>query len=96
MQSRSTAEAVQLFDRGLIVQGYRADINVIDYDALTLLAPEVGYDLPAGGRRLLQRAKGYVATVVAGEITYRDGESTGALPGRLVRGAKVSSSHTRG
>jgi N-acyl-D-aspartate/D-glutamate deacylase len=88
MQTRATAEAVRLFDRGLVAPGYRADLNVIDYDRLQLLAPEVAYDLPAGGRRLLQRAKGYVATIVAGEVTYRDGEATGALPGRLVRGAR--------
>jgi N-acyl-D-aspartate/D-glutamate deacylase len=77
-----------LNDRGLIAPGYRADLNVIDYDRLTLHAPQVAYDLPAGGRRLVQRASGYVATIVAGEITYRTGEPTGALPGRLVRGAQ--------
>ena len=85
-QTWDTARAVQLQDRGLIAPGYRADLNVIDYDRLALLPPEVAYDLPAGGRRLLQRARGYVATIVAGEITYRDGEATAALPGRLVRG----------
>jgi N-acyl-D-aspartate/D-glutamate deacylase len=68
--------------------GYRADLNVIDYQGLTLHAPEVAYDLPAGGRRLVQRASGYKATIVAGEITYRDGEATGVLPGRLIRGAQ--------
>jgi N-acyl-D-aspartate/D-glutamate deacylase len=88
MQTRDTAEAVGLLDRGLIEPGLRADLNVIDYDGLTLHAPGVAYDLPAGGRRLVQRADGYVATVVAGQITYRDGEPTGALPGRLVRGAQ--------
>ncbi len=88
MQTRDTAEAVGLLDRGLIEVGLRADLNVIDYDGLTLHAPGVAYDLPAGGRRLVQRADGYVATVVAGQVTYRDGEPTGALPGRLVRGAQ--------
>jgi N-acyl-D-aspartate/D-glutamate deacylase len=88
MQTRKTAQAVGLLDRGLIAPGYRADINVIDYDELRLLPPEVAYDLPAGGRRLLQRARGYVATIVAGEVTYRRGEPTGALPGRLLRGAR--------
>ncbi|CAN1539234.1 COG3653 N-acyl-D-aspartate/D-glutamate deacylase [Caulobacteraceae bacterium] len=88
MQTRDTAEAVGLLDRGQIAVGLRADLNVIDYDGLTLHAPGVAYDLPAGGRRLVQRADGYVATIVAGEITYRDGEPTGALPGRLVRGAR--------
>ena len=88
MQTRDTAEAVGLLDRGLIEVGLRADLNVIDYDALKLHAPAVAYDMPAGGRRLTQKAEGYVATIVAGEITYRDGEPTGALPGRLVRGAR--------
>ena len=88
MQTRDTAEAVGLLDRGLIEVGLRADLNVIDYDALKLHAPAVAYDMPAGGRRLTQKAEGYVATIVAGEITYRDGEPTGALPGRLVRGAQ--------
>ena len=88
MQTHDTAEAVGLHDRGLIAPGYRADLNVIDYDALTLEAPGVAYDLPAGGRRLVQRARGYVATLVAGAVTYRDGEPTGALPGRLLRGSQ--------
>lgn len=88
MQTADTARAVGLFDRGLIAPGYRADLNVIDYDHLTLHAPKVAYDLPAGGRRLVQKASGYVATIVAGEVTYRDGEPTDALPGRLVRGAQ--------
>jgi N-acyl-D-aspartate/D-glutamate deacylase len=77
-------------DRGQLRPGYRADINVIDYGRLTLRAPEVAYDLPAGGRRLIQRADGYTASIVAGEITYRNGQPTGKLPGRLVRGAQPS------
>lgn len=89
-QTWDTARAVQLLDRGRIAPGYRADLNLIDYDRLALLPPEVAHDLPAGGRRLMQRAKGYVATVVAGEITYRDGVPTSALPGRLVRGPQQS------
>jgi N-acyl-D-aspartate/D-glutamate deacylase len=88
MQARDTAEALGLQDRGLIQIGLRADLNVIDYDGLRLHAPQVAYDLPAGGRRLVQRADGYRVTVVAGQITYRDGEATGALPGRLLRGAQ--------
>ena len=67
----------------------RADINVIDFDTLRCEMPVMAYDLPAGGKRLLQGAAGYRATVVAGEITYRDGEPTGALPGRLVRGGRA-------
>ncbi len=87
-QCRDTAETVGLFDRGLVARGYRADLNVIDYPRLKLKAPSVAYDLPTGGRRLIQRAEGYTATIVAGQITYRDGEPTQALPGRLVRGAQ--------
>jgi N-acyl-D-aspartate/D-glutamate deacylase len=89
-QCRDTAETVGLYDRGLIAPGYRADLNVIDYARLTLKAPSVAYDLPTGGRRLVQRAEGYVATVVAGQVTYRDGEPTDALPGRLLRGAQAA------
>lgn len=86
--SRDPAVAVGLLDRGLIQTGYKADLNVIDMDRLHLHAPHATYDLPAGGRRLSQKADGYDATIVSGEITYRAGIATGALPGRLVRGAK--------
>jgi N-acyl-D-aspartate/D-glutamate deacylase len=89
-QARDTARAVGLLDRGVLAPGYRADLNVIDMDALRLHRPEVRYDLPAGGRRLLQRADGYRHTVVAGQETYRDGEPTDALPGRLVRGPSAA------
>jgi N-acyl-D-aspartate/D-glutamate deacylase len=87
MQTSETAAWIGLSDRGRIAPGLRADLNVIDYERLTLHAPEVAADLPAGGRRLLQRATGYEATVVKGEITYRHGEATDALPGRLLRAA---------
>ena len=87
-QSADTAALVGLRDRGVLAPGLRADINVIDLDALAIGAPEMVYDLPAGGRRLVQRATGYRATLVAGEVVTRDGEPTGALPGRLVRGAR--------
>lgn len=87
-QAADTAALVGLLDRGRIAEGMRADLNVIDYDRLTLMAPEIVHDLPAGGKRLMQRATGYVATIVAGAITYRDGEPTGALPGRLLRSAR--------
>jgi N-acyl-D-aspartate/D-glutamate deacylase len=90
MQTRGTAEAVGLLDRGLVALGHRADLNVIDYERLALRMPEVAHDLPAGGRRLLQRARGYAATIVAGEVTYRDGERTAALPGRVLRGARAA------
>ena len=87
-QCADTAELVGLGDRGRIAVGLRADLNVIDYDGLTLLSPEIAHDLPADGRRLMQRARGYLFTIVAGEITYRDGTPTDALPGRLLRGGR--------
>ncbi len=89
-QTRETARCVGLHDRGRLAPGYRADVNVIDYDRLKLAAPQVAYDLPAGGRRLIQRASGYHATLVAGQVTYRDGVATGTLPGRLLRGARAA------
>jgi N-acyl-D-aspartate/D-glutamate deacylase len=85
-QARATALTVGLADRGLIAPGYRADLNVIDLEHLQLRHPTVHYDLPARGRRLLQRAEGYRHTFVAGVETFAAGEATGALPGRLVRG----------
>ncbi len=88
-QCRDTAEAVGLLDRGLLAPGYRADLNVIDYDRLTLHAPDVIHDLPGGGRRLMQRASGYTATVVAGEVVIDHDQPTAARPGRLVRGARA-------
>jgi N-acyl-D-aspartate/D-glutamate deacylase len=90
MQARDTARAVGLYDRGVVAAGYRADLNVIDHDNLTLYAPQVAYDLPSGGRRLIQRASGYTATIVRGQVTYRNGEPTDALPGRLLRGAQAA------
>jgi N-acyl-D-aspartate/D-glutamate deacylase len=86
MLSAKAARAVGLDDRGTIAPGGRADLNVIDLDRLRLHLPEVVRDLPAGGRRLHQRASGYVATFVAGEAIRRDDASTGARPGKLVRG----------
>jgi N-acyl-D-aspartate/D-glutamate deacylase len=87
-QCHDTARAVGLGDRGLLKPGYRADINVIDYDRLVLHRPTVAHDLPAGGRRLVQKAEGYDVTLVAGIPTYRQGQPTGALPGKLVRGQR--------
>ena len=84
---QATAATVGLLDRGVLAPGYRADLNLIDFERLQERRPEMHYDLPAGGKRLLQRADGYVATVVRGEVTYEAGEPTDALPGRLVRGA---------
>ena len=81
-----TAALYGFDDRGLLAPGYLADVNVIDYDELALDPPEMVYDLPAGGRRLIQRARGYVATVKRGVVVREDDEATGERPGRLLRG----------
>jgi N-acyl-D-aspartate/D-glutamate deacylase len=81
-----TAHAAGLFDRGVLAVGKKADVNVIDFDRLGCGAPYVVSDLPAGGKRLLQKVHGYEATIVSGAVTFREGEAAGALPGRLVRG----------
>ncbi|HEX7323363.1 MAG TPA: amidohydrolase family protein, partial [Mycobacterium sp.] len=75
-----------LADRGRIAVGYKADLNVIDHAGMRLHKPVVTYDLPAGGRRLDQKADGYVATIVAGEVIAENGKPTAARPGRLIRG----------
>jgi N-acyl-D-aspartate/D-glutamate deacylase len=74
-------------DRGALLPGMKADINLINFDQLGLSAPQMTYDLPAGGRRLVQHASGYEATFVSGEMVMERGKATGALPGRLVRSA---------
>jgi N-acyl-D-aspartate/D-glutamate deacylase len=85
-QTRDTAWQYGLRDRGELLPGKKADLNVIDLGALALTAPEMRHDLPAGGRRLFQGARGYRATVVSGEVVFEDGEPTGRLPGQLIRG----------
>jgi len=80
-----TAKAFGMFDRGEISEGMIADLNIIDFDTLRLHRPEAVFDLPAGGRRLVQRAEGYDYTIKAGEVIFERGEHTGALPGKLVR-----------
>jgi N-acyl-D-aspartate/D-glutamate deacylase len=87
-QARDTALAVGLHDRGLLAPGLRADLNIIDAARLRLERPRVQHDLPAGGRRLMQGVSGIMATIAGGQISYRDGTATGALPGRLLRGAR--------
>ncbi len=82
------ARTLGLNDRGMLKPGMKADINVIDFDNLTLELPEVRYNLPGGARRMIQKVDGYLATIVSGEVTYRNGQPTGALPGRLVRGQR--------
>jgi N-acyl-D-aspartate/D-glutamate deacylase len=88
MQTRSTAALYGFDDRGLVTPGYLADLNVIDFDGLAVDAPEMAYDLPAGGRRLIQRSRGYAATVKRGVVVREDDEATGERPGRLLRGAQ--------
>lgn len=84
------AAAVGMTDRGRLATGLKADINLIDFEALRLHVPTIKYDLPAGGKRMHQAADGFVATIVSGEVTYERGEPTGALPGRLVRRGKAA------
>jgi N-acyl-D-aspartate/D-glutamate deacylase len=87
-QTLDTATLFGLSDRGVLAKGKKADVNVIDMDALTLGVPKMAYDLPAGGRRLIQGARGYDATVVSGVVTRRHGVDTGARPGQLLRGVR--------
>jgi len=88
-QCRDTALAVGLQDRGVLAPGYKADVVVVDHDRLRLRPPVMAFDLPAGGKRLLQQADGYLHTFVNGTETYANGEPTGAVPGRLVRGPQA-------
>jgi len=88
LQTADTAELVGLGDRGRIAPGLRADLNLIDFDALSLEPPTMVFDLPTGGKRLIQKAQGYRKTLVAGEVICENGQLTGVRPGRLVRGAR--------
>ena len=90
MQTHDTAKLYGLNDRGVIAPGMKADVNVIDLEALRILPPEMVFDLPADGRRLIQKAEGYRATIVSGVVTFENGEATGEMPGRLVRGPQVA------
>jgi len=87
-QCADTARMVGLLDRGVLAPGYKADLNLIDFDKLSIGRPEMIHDLPANGKRLVQRATGYVATIVSGAVAFRNGEPTGSLRGQLVRGAQ--------
>lgn len=93
--SHDTARMIGLNDRGVLAPGYNADVNVIDYANLTLHPPKVAFDLPAGGRRVTQRADGFVATLVNGRVVYRNGAPTGDLPGVLVRGQQPAPANAR-
>lgn len=84
-QTSHTARAYGFADRGVLAPGMKADINIIDHERLECSAPSMLFDLPAGGRRIIQTATGYVATIKNGEVTFENGVATGALPGRLVR-----------
>ena len=89
LQTRDTAEFYGLMDRGLIAPGLKADLNLIDFDNVRAHAPEMVFDLPAGGRRLIQKADGYKHTIVSGEVILEDGQPTGAMPGKMVRGGQL-------
>ena len=89
-QTSETAHTFGLMDRGVLAPGMKADVNLIDYDNLRFSQPEIAWDLPAGGRRLLQRAEGYEMTICSGEVISERGQQTGALPGQLIRGAQGS------
>jgi N-acyl-D-aspartate/D-glutamate deacylase len=95
-QCRGTAETVGLLDRGLLAPGLKADINMIDFDQLAVGTPTVVDDLPAGGKRLVQGAHGYLHTFVSGIETQSGGEPTDARPGRLVRGARTATATATG
>lgn len=90
--TRRTAEAYDMFDRGLLAPGMLADINIIDFERLKLFRPEAIFDLPTGGKRLVQRTEGYDMTIKSGVITFEDGHHTGAHPGKLVRGKLAAQS----
>ena len=85
-QTSETAAHYGFLDRGVLAPGMKADLNVIDFEGLKLHPPEMVFDLPAGGRRLIQKVDGYRATICSGEVIFENGEPTGALPGKLVRG----------
>src|SRR5262249_18235110 len=95
-QTQATAQTVGLFDRGVLAPGYAADVNIIDFEPPQARRPEIRHDLPAGGKRLVQTADGYVATIVAGNVTYENGVASDALPGRLVRGPQAAPTTTNG
>src|SRR5580698_3362268 len=90
-QTHDTAQLYGLHDRGTLAPGMKADVNLIEFENLRLHPPEMVFDLPANGRRFVQRADGYKFTIVSGEVTFEDGQPTGALPGQVVRGPQNAS-----
>jgi N-acyl-D-aspartate/D-glutamate deacylase len=90
MQTHDTARLYGLNDRGVLAPGMKADVNVIDLEHLAIQAPEMVFDLPADGRRMIQKATGYRATIVNGAVTFENGEATGEMPGRLIRGPQAA------
>jgi N-acyl-D-amino-acid deacylase len=93
LQTRRTASLFGFDDRGLVAPGHLADLNVVDADNVASEAPEMVYDLPAGGRRLVQRARGYMATIKRGVVVRDHDAATGERPGRLVRGPQPAPPH---
>jgi N-acyl-D-aspartate/D-glutamate deacylase len=94
-QTSDTAKVYGFEDRGVLAPGMKADVNVIDFDGLHLHAPKMVFDLPAGGRRLIQKVDGYRATICSGEVIFENGEPTGALPGKLIRGPQPAPTASR-
>ena len=90
-QTKDTAETYGLFDRGEIKTGMIADINIIDFEKLNVSLPKMIFDLPKGGKRLVQESFGYLATIKSGEVVYENGQATGTLPGQVIRGKQTSS-----
>jgi N-acyl-D-aspartate/D-glutamate deacylase len=89
-QTSETAELYGLKDRGRLLPGLKADINLIDFKRLSSHAPEIVFDFPAGAPRFVQRAEGYKYTIVSGEVVFTDGHPTGAMPGKVVRGGQTA------
>ena len=89
-QTKDTAETYGLFDRGEIKTGMIADINIIDFEKLNVSLPKMIFDLPKGGKRLVQESFGYLATIKSGEVVYENGQATGTLPGQVIRGKQTS------
>lgn len=92
-QTQDTARLYGLLDRGVLKPGMKADVNVIDFDRLQLHPPEMVYDLPANGRRFIQRVDGYRYTIMSGEVSYENGEHSGAMPGKVIRGPQRAPAH---